>query len=111
MTPVQLKRTAESLRNIPIGILDEEEYLTLSGEFRNRNMIMDADDFSVFCETHHVSEPYRQTDTYRSLEQIDEKYKIYAAQAGELLILSPDPLKISKEDVVSVEHIDDGVKA
>jgi hypothetical protein len=44
------------------------------------------------------------------LEKTNKKLDVYLAQAGNSLILAPDPEKIGKGDVVDLDPIDKGGK-
>jgi hypothetical protein len=107
-TPMQLERASEILMSGPPGIFAIEDYHSLAAELRNRGMIERADHLASYCEIQHVSQPYIHTDQYRELERVGERLKVFAAQSNELLILSNDPNVIGQDDVVSLDHLDDG---
>jgi len=109
-TNKQLERYAETLRKVPPGLLDVAEYESLAAEMRNRGMPQ-ADDLASFTEVQRISMPYVHEPEYRALEQVSEKLKVYEAQAGEMLILSTDPMKIGKDDVIQIKDLDAGVSA
>jgi hypothetical protein len=107
-TPLQLEKYQETLMTVPPGSFEVEDYHALASELRDRGMIDRADTLASYTEVQHIATPYIHNEEFRALERTGERLKVYAAQSDDLLILSPDPNEIGKDDVVTLSHIDDG---
>jgi hypothetical protein len=106
MTPQQLDRASEALMTVPPGVFPIEDYHALGSEMRDRGLIDQADNLSIYTEVQKIATPYVNDGRYRALEKAGQRLTVLAAQSSEILILSPDLEKIGKDDVISLKDLD-----
>jgi len=111
MSIKQLQEIASRYQAVPPGIFSADDMRSLASELRDRGDEDTADRLASYIQIRHIDFPYRNDERYQGLEKINARYDVFLAQSSRSLVLSSDPLKIGKDDVVDLNPLNGKVKA